>query len=351
MQHPQDTPPPRERKPAENATLSKHKPAKTSNTPRNFAEVHGATSQANVHAEKPNAPMPFLEALHARLHNDHTSPDSGDGRVPSICVLPDPEAVVGRLIREITALLSTGVSPSDIAVICCSQANSRLVSRRLISNRIAAIPVTHAAYARDLRRVLWMTYFSSQLQSGNVHPQDQSNRRLLEAALGPMRWAAVEKELAAIRTRSLESRYCACAEAYLRAVGGVRAKQNRLLRSYLITWEPICRGLSSPTQLLKLSKASAEIHCLTPQAAAGASWRYVFVAGMTDGVWKPRKRQNHEAQFDLVTKVFAASSEELVILTLQPTRSCVLSAILNIAPSSMVDADGSLWFNEQRIAR
>jgi hypothetical protein len=352
MQHSQNTPPSRSQKPDGNATFSERKPAKTSKKQRNFAEPTGATSQATVYTERPHAATtPFLDALCARLRDDRTSPYSGGGRLPSIRVLSSAEAVLGRLVSEITTLLSTGVLPSEIAVICCSQANSRLVSRRLISNRIAAIPITHAAYAKDFRRVIWMTYFSSQLQSGKVQaPRDQSNRSLLETALGPGRWAAVEKELGAIRTTSLESRYCACADAYLRAMGGVRAKENQFLRSYLMTWEPICRALSSPTQLLKLSRASAQIRCLTPQAACGASWRYIFVAGMTDGVWKPRKRQDHQATFDLVGKVFAASSEELVILTSQPTRPCVLSAMLDIAPSSMLNADGPLWSNQQHMA-
>jgi hypothetical protein len=350
MRHSQNTLPTRSQKPAENATSAKRKQGTASRNQRNSAEHNGARLQTIAHVERAHAATPFLDDLCARLHDDGISPYFGGGRLPNIRVLSSAEAVLALLVSEITTLLSAGVLPNEIGVICCSQANSRLVSRRLISNRIAAMPVTHAAYAKDLRRVIWMTYFSSQLQSGEVQDsEDQSNRKLLEAALGRARWVAAEKELGAIRTTSLESRYCACADAYLRAMGGVRAKENQLLRSYLMTWEPICRGLSSPRHLLKLSRASAQIRCLTPQAAAGASWRHVFVAGMTDGVWKPRKRQDHQAMLDLLGNVFTASSEELVILTTQPTRPCLLSAMLAIAPSSILNAGDSLCSNQQHV--
>jgi hypothetical protein len=335
MQHSQDTPPSRSQNHAENATLSQRDAENTSKNQRNRFDVSGTTPQGPAHATTTHADTRFLDALYARLHEDQTHPYDGRGSAPNIYLLSSAEGVLARLVSEITALLVTGVLPTEIAVICSSQAKARLVSRRLISNRIAAIPITHTAYAKDLRRVIWMTYFSSQLQSGTVHdPRDQSNRRLLQTALGLGRWATIEKELRAIRTTSLESRYCACADAYLRAIGGVRAKENQFLRSYLMTWEPICRGLSSPKQLLKLSRASAQIRCLTPQAADGASWRYVFVAGMTDGVWKARRRQDSRSAFRLVGKVFAASPEKLVILTTEPTAPCVLSAVLAVAPSS-----------------
>ncbi|VTY29996.1 Uncharacterised protein [Xylophilus ampelinus] len=332
MQHSQTTTALLQQKTDETAMFSRKFSAKYLKERRNSVVSITGSSQATAGEASPDT-LPFLEAVRAQLSDGRAPPYAREVGLPTICVLSNAEAVLERLVSEITALLSTGVSASDIAVICGSQANSRLVSRRLISNRIAAIPVTHSAYAKDLRRVIWMTYFSSQLQAGKaLEPTDEANKEKLEVALGPAQWAAVVKELRAIRTTSLESRYCACAEAYLRAKGGVRAKANQLLRSYLMTWEPICRRLTCPRQLLKLSRATAQVQCLTPQAAAGASWRFVFVAGMTEGVWKARKRQNDEDTFDLLVKVFAAFSEKLVIVTLPPTRPCILSAILAVAP-------------------
>ena len=87
----------------------------------------------------------------------------------------------------------------------------------------------------------------------------------------------------AARLPSLEGRYRACEEAYLRVLGGVRA--NTEVHHDLNRWIPICRDHANAIEMRQALKAPDKpvIKSMAIHAAKGREWGHVFVVGVADG--------------------------------------------------------------------
>jgi len=87
----------------------------------------------------------------------------------------------------------------------------------------------------------------------------------------------------AARSRSLEGRYRACSDVYLRALGGVRA--NAEVHHDLNRWAPICRKHTCANAMRRALQQpdKPEIETMTIHAAKGREWDHVFVVGIADG--------------------------------------------------------------------
>ncbi|MES2979775.1 MAG: hypothetical protein V4731_15230 [Pseudomonadota bacterium] len=233
--------------------------------------------------------VPLANVLASSLAHSTIESTSRTGARPLQVEFDEPEALARFVNAEIQDLLSDGVSASEIVVVCGSGAESRQMSSRLLRARIAAHPLTHMTKAREFKRVLWLTRLAIKLRRGErLAPVDRRNSAVFLKLLGEPKWSKLLHEIRMIKVTSLESIYCLCCEAYLRVQGGVRAHHNRLLRSYLMVWEPVARASKSASDLFKLSESAEPIRCLTPQAARGGAWEYVFIAGLTNGVWTVR---------------------------------------------------------------
>ena len=87
----------------------------------------------------------------------------------------------------------------------------------------------------------------------------------------------------ASRSPSLEGRYRACGDAYLQALGGVRA--NSEVHHDLNRWAPICRNHACAVEMLHAIKQPDKpvIQTMTIHAAKGREWDHVFLVGVADG--------------------------------------------------------------------
>lgn len=81
----------------------------------------------------------------------------------------------------------------------------------------------------------------------------------------------------------MEGRFNACAAAYMRLHGGVRADKG--LRNDLNAWGPVCRKHQSATTLEEFARSTMSGSAVTVtniHQAKGMEWDYVFVVGVTD---------------------------------------------------------------------
>lgn len=260
--------------------------------------------------------VPLANAL--SKHAEAVPIESTDrvGPRPLLVEFDDGDALSRYVNAEIKELIAEGVAASDVVVICASGAESRQMSSRLLSTRIAASPISRTVHRSALKRVFWLTRLATRLRSGSrLAGVDKRNQQIFMKQIGEEKWKLLLKEVRAIKVTSLESTYCHCCDAYLRARGGVRAHHNQRLRSYLMVWEPVARASRSASELLKLSLSAAPVRCLTPQAARGGAWKYVFIAGLTSGVWSVDRAQTDMSLLrQLLVDSVTRCSRELSVL-------------------------------------
>lgn len=234
----------------------------------------------------PSGLLPLSNVLARALGFACVAGTSVSGPPPRITAVAHGHDVLA-IASELDGLLRSGTAASEIVVVCSSNAEARRFSRSLINLGVPASCATQPeALLRDLRTVIWLVRLVFANRACQVsRPVDIRNAEVLREHLGADCWDRLLAEVLAIKMSSLESVYASCSDSYLRAKGGIRLKENQRLRSYLFAWEPLCRSVSSPEELLGLAR-DVGVRCLTPHAARGLRCSRVIVAGMTRGVWR-----------------------------------------------------------------
>ena len=191
------------------------------------------------------------------------------------------------VVRDIRRLLDQGVDPSRIAVLARTRAFLKPVEQRLLATGMNA---DQQGITRDLRhaqRVLRLVVLVEWHVRRQVPIDPDKVAHVLRNVtfIGPHPCCeSVARSLKrATRSPSLEGRYRACGDVYLRTLGGVRA--NTEVHHDLNRWAPICRNHACAAEMLRALKQPDKpvIQTLTIHAAKGREWDHVLVVGVADG--------------------------------------------------------------------
>ena len=198
------------------------------------------------------------------------------------CNLHDQTA---RVVADIQGLIETGVSPSQIAVLGRVKAVLHPVEQALLAvgvNTTRLGTTRHRLIALAVLRLVRMVerqaaghFLTLALLQAQV--RDNEYRSTAE-------WAGALRDLRKVgRFPSLESRYRACGDIYMRLKGGIRT--NPELRQDINRWEPFCRKFDDARQMRAavIALPSDKLVTGTVHATKGMEWSYVLVVGLADG--------------------------------------------------------------------
>ncbi|OOG57990.1 ATP-dependent helicase [Polaromonas sp. C04] len=220
------------------------------------------------------------------------------GRKPRLIVNENSAQQTQTAVRHIRALLTNGVNPSRIAVLARLNAVLHPIMKTLRAAGVGAQQSGVSAHQADLLHVLWLIAQVERRAEEGEEISERTLRHRLTVETTDDKWRKLAREINAITVRNLESRYSQCAAAYLRWRGGINA--DKPLRNYLNEFEPLCRKTDTARamkrQVLALGSGTP-ITFSTVHRAKGREWDYVFVVGVTDGLW-PIYHCKTEAQLE-----------------------------------------------------
>lgn len=251
-----------------------------------------------------------------------------DGLKPQLVHAADTTTQAQWVARQIQKLLKKGVSPKEIAVLGRNRATPRPAAQALralgINSTLLGQTTGHDEQVLDVIALLqvvgvttveWLAATRAKHAKDNKPPPHRELKRrhyeelataladtLDDEMMGSSRWPAFVKELQKLvesGSVDMEGRFNACAAAYMRLHGGVRA--DKALRNDLNAWGPVCRKHQSATTLEEFARSTMSGSAVTVtniHQAKGMEWDYVFVVGVTDGVL-PDFRAEKQDSMDL----------------------------------------------------
>lgn len=209
-----------------------------------------------------------------------------NGAPPVLVHSSDLTGQTRAVVSDIAQLLEQGVDASRIAVLARTRAFLKPIEQRLLA---VGMNPAQQGVKRDVLHVLRVLRLVRLIER---HERDQEPidadvlahvLRKAPTTTQPC-WKSIARNLMkAARLPSLEGRYRACEEAYLRVLGGVRA--NTEVHHDLNRWIPICREHADAIDMRQALKAPDKpvINSMTIHAAKGREWDHVFVVGVADG--------------------------------------------------------------------
>jgi len=208
-----------------------------------------------------------------------------DGVKPKLQVNRNLKHQTASVVADIQRLIEIGVSPSQIAVLGRVKAVLHPVEQALLAVGVNTTRLGTTRHRRSALAVLRLVRMVERHAAGpaltldllQAHVRDNERR-------APAKWAAALREIKRVgRLPSLESRYRACGDIYLRLKGGIRADPE--LRQDINRWEPFCRKFDDARQMRAavIALPSENLVTGTVHAAKGMEWSYVLVVGLADG--------------------------------------------------------------------
>lgn len=191
-----------------------------------------------------------------------------------------------QVADEIQDLLTSGVPPSKIAVLGRTRDSLAAVERALRAQGIATRQLGAEFDPRHAMRVAWLVHqVERTTASGATIEARQLRKRLGHIDAATPDWGRAARELAKIRSKSLEGRFQQCRAVYLRLLGGVRHCKAENVE--INRWVPLCRTLAHALALkveMERLNRSAAVTTSTIHGAKGLEWEHIFIVGVTEGL-------------------------------------------------------------------
>jgi DNA helicase II / ATP-dependent DNA helicase PcrA len=209
------------------------------------------------------------------------------GPVPQLVVSTDLASQTARVVTDILSLLARSAQPSQIAVLARTRALLQPVEAALLA---ISINTTRLGVQRDkhnVLKILRLVQLTQRHAQGDHITVDALQNALAIIEIDNVDTArcklAVRDLVRAARLSSLEGRYRACCDVYMRLKGGVRTDPE--LRAELTRWQPLCRKFSSALTMRSALQALASDKLVTGtiHAAKGMEWPHVLIVGVADG--------------------------------------------------------------------
>lgn len=237
------------------------------------------------------------------------------GRKPTLIFSANENAQARRVAGDVKKLIAGGVPISQIAVISRVKALLNPVEAELSG---LSINTARIGQCRDLHHILNVLKLvrlhrrfhrkQNLISLQRIH-QIKVNGRVIER--GNAERAA--KQLMSIPLpSSLAGQYKACCKAYLRMLGGVRAKINKDIAHEINRWEAHSGQYTTLAAFRKgieaMTLEQQHVTTGTIHAAKGREWAHVLIVGVTDGVLPHRAARDAETLIQEQNLMYVAIS-------------------------------------------
>ncbi len=233
------------------------------------------------------APTAALASAVAQHQPEDAIQASREGKLPVLIHDDTLASQTQHIVQHIQQLIAAGTAPEQIIVVARMKALLAPVEQLLLSHQVLTRRIGMSRHRRHALRVLRLVRMVEQHKKAKraITPD------VLRAALSRLTdvsdslWKRESLALNKVsRVPSLEGRYQLCAKAYLRLLGGIRAKPE--LRADVNRWGPSCRAYSDAKAMCAAIRAIDKKAVVTGtiHAAKGGEWDHVLIVGATDGL-------------------------------------------------------------------
>ena len=208
-----------------------------------------------------------------------------DGVKPVLVSSRGPSEQSRAVVRDVQQLLEQGVDLYSIAVLARTKATLKAIEQSLLASDINTARKGVERDTRHVQRVLRLV----RLVERYAKTQQPINPDAVAHVVRKVKLADVQDWKSRARglqkaasSSSLEGRYKACRDIYLKVLGGVRSHPKA--QHDINSWLAKCRDYAGGLEMLRATKQEKPVvQTMTIHAAKGGEWDHVLVVGVADG--------------------------------------------------------------------